>query len=210
MTDESSKEVLPPSVEPRKRAYRITGNRSRVPPPVSQEVAREIEARFWPKVRRGNEDECWPWQASKTKGYGMIFAWGRPQYAHRVAYALQNGSVPEGADVLHKCDNPPCCNGKHLFLGDQLANMRDRNAKGRANYIAGEQVWSARITAEIARAIYDAEGTYREIAEKHSVSLQTVHRIKAGQSWRAVTGGVSKARYNNVRRAIASRETKAA
>jgi hypothetical protein len=103
-----------------------------VPLPLSQAKAREIQFRFWRKVKMGADDECWLWQAkARLREYGQFRAWGRPQYAHRVAYALGNGDIPEGAYVLHKCDTPLCCNPAHLFLGDQAANMKDRFAKGR-------------------------------------------------------------------------------
>lgn len=207
MSDESSEKVLPPTVASTKRPYRITGNRTRVPPPVSQEAAREIEYRFWPKVSKRGEDECWPWCGSLTKGYGMIFAWGRPQYAHRIAYALQNGSVPLGADVLHRCDFTRCQNGKHLFLGDQDANMKDKKAKGRTNNPKGEACHFAKITAETALAIYNAKGDLREVATQFNVSRGHVSAIKLGLRWRQVTGGAPKPRYNNVRKAIASRAT---
>jgi len=102
------------------------------PPPLSVEKAKEIEYRFWPKVKIRGPDECWLWRAkAKIRGYGQIFAWGRPQYAHRIAYALGKGPLALGDHVLHKCDVPLCCNPNHLFLGDQVANMKDRFAKGR-------------------------------------------------------------------------------
>lgn len=103
-----------------------------VPPPLSHEKALEIEHRFWPKVKIGAPDECWLWQAkARLREYGAIMAWGRPQYAHRIAYALGRGSLALGDYVLHRCDVPLCCNPNHLFLGDQRINMQDRYAKGR-------------------------------------------------------------------------------
>lgn len=103
-----------------------------VPPALNWDQAREIQDRFWPKIKVAGPDECWLWQAkSRLREYGQFRAWGRPQYAHRIAYALGKGDLPEGAFVLHRCDTPLCCNPNHLFLGDQAANMRDRFAKGR-------------------------------------------------------------------------------
>jgi hypothetical protein len=107
-----------------------------VPPPLSWAKAREIAYRFWEKVKIGAPDECWLWQAAKCRGYGSIFAWGRPQPAHRIAYALGRGDLLLGDHVLHKCDTPLCCNPEHLFLGDQAANMKDRFAKGRIRVLA--------------------------------------------------------------------------
>lgn len=167
-----------------------------IPPPLSTEKAREIEYRFWTKVQKGADNECWPWQSSISRGYGMIAGWGRPQYAHRIAYALVRGDIPLGGHVLHECDNPVCCNPKHLFLGDQLANMRDRNAKGRANWARGERAGHAKLTEAQALEIYNAKGLFREIAEKYGVNPGTVFKIKMGKSWRHVTGGEPQPTYH--------------
>lgn len=64
-------------------------------------------------------------------GYGKISFNGRPIGAHRMAWILTNGPIPDGASVCHRCDNPPCCNPEHLFLGTQDDNMADMNTKGR-------------------------------------------------------------------------------
>jgi hypothetical protein len=88
--------------------------------------------RFWDKVRMGLPDECWEWRASTNSyGYGKFGIVGRVLGAHRIAWELSHGPVPEGQCVLHRCDNPPCCNPAHLFLGTQADNMRDCKAKGR-------------------------------------------------------------------------------
>jgi hypothetical protein len=166
-------------------------------PAVTPADAQEIEPRFWPKVDRRGPNECWLWQSSRSRGYGTIFAWGRPQYAHRIAYALQRGPVPAGVQVLHTCDNPPCCNPSHLFLGTQLDNMRDRNSKGRANVARGERAGTATLTNEQALAIYSASGLYREIAAAFSTTVAVVGKIKHGKTWRHVTGGARKRRYRN-------------
>ena len=91
--------------------------------------------RFWAKVKKNGPNECWLWQASKTShGYGKIGSGGKygPSLrAHRVSYEIHYGSIPNGLNVLHTCDNPPCCNPGHLFLGTQSINNWDRAKKGR-------------------------------------------------------------------------------
>lgn len=76
---------------------------------------------------------CWEWTgACVTKGYGHITSGrGRQITVHRVAFELTNGPIPAGMFVLHRCDNPPCFNPEHLFLGTNLDNMRDAKSKGR-------------------------------------------------------------------------------
>lgn len=94
---------------------------------------RTIEERFWQKVAKGIESACWPWQARKLKqGYGQFqIRRGLWKYAHRMAWELTHGNIPEGLHVLHSCDHPPCCNPKHLWLGTHQQNMADMKLKGR-------------------------------------------------------------------------------
>jgi hypothetical protein len=94
--------------------------------------------RFWKKVdQSGGPDACWVWTAGRggTMGYGS-FQMGTYRNthhvrAHRMAWELTNGPIPAGKYVCHRCDNPPCCNPAHLFLGTQGDNLRDMYAKGR-------------------------------------------------------------------------------
>lgn len=86
--------------------------------------------RFWNKVDRSGD--CWTWQGSRDrKGYGRVSVNQRPVLAHRFSWTLSHGPIPDGLCVLHKCDNPPCVNPEHLFLGTIADNNRDMVAKGR-------------------------------------------------------------------------------
>lgn len=88
--------------------------------------------RFWSKVRRGSASECWPFTGScDPKGYGRFHHLGNGRLAHRVAWELVNGAPPPGLQACHKCDNPPCCNPAHLFLGTDAENKSDMRSKGR-------------------------------------------------------------------------------
>jgi hypothetical protein len=100
----------------------------------------DVEMRFWDKVRIG--DGCWEWQASKrATGYGQFAYLGKPSVkAHRVAWMLNRGLIPDGVCVLHRCDNPGCVRPSHLFLGTQEDNIRDREVKGRSP--TGDAHWS--------------------------------------------------------------------
>lgn len=94
-------------------------------------VLTEKEAqRFWSKVNKSGE--CWKWTAGKTiDGYGRVRCNGRLWLAHRVSWSIANNAIPDGVCVLHRCDNPPCCNPDHLFLGTRLDNNADKTRKGR-------------------------------------------------------------------------------
>jgi hypothetical protein len=88
--------------------------------------------RFLNKVKVGDSEECWEWQASKRSGYGAFKYSGRVMGAHVVSWELFNKEkVPVGMCVCHKCDNPPCVNPNHLFLGTKKDNAIDMVSKGR-------------------------------------------------------------------------------
>lgn len=102
-------------------------------------TAKQIRS-FWDKVNKMGADECWEWTGSRTPlGYGRIHS---NQYAHRVSWELHNGSIPKGLYVLHECDNPPCVNLNHLWLGTQKQNIQDRDKKGRGFF--GSEEWKTR------------------------------------------------------------------
>ena len=93
-----------------------------------------IAEQFWSRVEK--TDSCWLWTGSTNKyGYGLTHRGGPNQAttrrAHRMAWELCNGPIPKGLWVLHKCDNPPCVNPDHLFVGNRSDNMKDAAAKGR-------------------------------------------------------------------------------
>lgn len=88
--------------------------------------------RFWSKVDRRGDDECWLWTAStRGIGYGLFSVLYQSFGAHRIAYTITHGDIPSGLCVCHRCDVPRCVNPAHLFLGTHADNRRDCQEKGR-------------------------------------------------------------------------------
>lgn len=160
-----------------------------------------LEERFWEKVDVRGPGECWPWTAStRGFGYGQIAA-GAPSRkileAHRVSWEIHNGPIPvgeghHGTCVLHTCDNPPCVNPQHLFLGTFTDNMQDRDEKGRTRggKLAGEEHGRAKLTGE---QVFEIRQTYVKrsrtygtyaLARKYGVCNTTIGRIVNGKHWR--------------------------
>jgi hypothetical protein len=94
---------------------------------------KSLAEQFWTKVNMGG-DGCWNWTASTMpSGYGCLRVEGKTKSSHRTVWQLERGEIPHGLCVLHVCDNRRCVRPDHLFLGTRVDNIRDMEAKGRAN-----------------------------------------------------------------------------
>lgn len=147
------------------------------------------DERFWAAVDQtpgqGPGGQCWEWRKGRVEqGYGRLSLGRGEVRAHRHAYSLAFGAIPEGLFVLHKCDNPPCCNPAHLFAGTHDDNMADMAAKGRS--LQGERHHKSKLTDDEVRAIR-ADGRMQiEIAEAFGVTQGLVGMIKRGELWKHV------------------------
>lgn len=153
-----------------------------------------LEDRLWSRVdRSGGPDACWPWVGGggHVFGYGQIWDadLGRAEGAHRVAYRLVNGAIPEDAPCIrHTCDNPPCCNPAHLVAGTQSENLGDMSARGRRGSYdrRGESNPFARLSASDVREIrarYAAGERPKAIGRSYGVTRSCVGRIVSRQTW---------------------------
>lgn len=135
------------------------------------------------------EAGCLVWTGSKDGrlGYGKLRWNGPMRYAHRLAWELANGPVPEGLVLRHTCDNPPCIEITHLLLGTQTDNVADCFARGRQSERSGEANNSARLTWTAVRLIREARSTgagLKEIAERFGISMSQAHNITAHKQWK--------------------------
>jgi hypothetical protein len=141
--------------------------------------------RFWSKVRK--TDDCWLWVGGKTKaGYGAIGTGPRKvELSHRLSWIWHRGTIPDGAYVLHRCDNRACVNPAHLFLGSHVENIADCVAKGR--HAHGNGNGNAKLTPDLVdelRALRKEGRSYKWLAHYAGVSHTTARKAIVGQTWR--------------------------
>lgn len=130
---------------------------------------------------------CVEWQGAHShKGYGEFWLDGSMRQAHRVAWEIEYGPIPEGMWVLHSCDNRGCVNPKHLFLGTHRDNMADMVAKGRGAGARGARNGNASLTEREVSAIRFLLGygeSQRRVAQKFGVSQSLVGKIARREVW---------------------------
>jgi hypothetical protein len=163
--------------------------------PLPKPTPEDVE-RFWSKVDKGAPNECWEWTGyTNEDGYGG-FSYdtsshgpGRHSFqSHRFAYFVNTEINPGKNLVLHTCDNPPCCNPDHLFLGTAKDNIEDCVRKGRhvPTGSPGETNPKAKLTEAQVQLIREMNGSQRAIAKCFGVAKFTVQRIRSGAGWKHV------------------------
>ena len=158
-------------------------------------VGRTIFERLWEKVDVRGGEECWPWIASTSAGkagggYGRIYDGRKRRVVPATYIALESIGVvvPNGLNALHSCDNPPCCNPRHLRPGTKLENGRDKVERGRAKGASnpGESNGSSKLKTDQVRLIRELRfrgATLREVASAFGVSEALVSMIDNRKVW---------------------------
>lgn len=154
---------------------------------------------FWRKVNKNGPfpdktieaykdlvEPCWIWTASEHGGgYGGFGIGSKVFLTHVISWIIHNGQKPVGMCVLHRCDNRPCVNPEHLFLGTRITNNLDCLTKGRIVY--GEKNGRAKLTAELvrqARTEYSFGNiSFIELGKKYGVNAMTIRPAILGRTW---------------------------
>ena len=128
-------------------------------------------------------DSCWLWKGARDgRNYGRVSVAGKNFHATRVIWELANGEIPEDMDVLHKCDNPPCVNPDHLFLGSAGDNLRDMYAKGRRSG-KGIKNGNSRLSESDVINIRTSDIPAKNLAAFYQIHPATIFKIKKKKLW---------------------------
>jgi hypothetical protein len=140
----------------------------------------------------GEDNACWEWPMLKPDTrYGTLTYYYRHYYAHRLSYEVHHGPIPDGMIVCHRCDNPPCCNPAHLFLGTDQDNSNDKLAKGRQT--RGEDLHAAKLTENQVlemRYLYSTGWLQEELSAAFGVTRSNVSMVIAGKTWKHLPGAM--------------------
>lgn len=151
-----------------------------IPSRVIQRVLKRLD-------QSGGPDACWPCAGTRLPSGYVLIGWGEDgkryaTYAHRVVLMSELGRVIEGHErALHSCDNPPCGNPRHIFLGTPKMNNEDMAAKGRST--KGERNPQAKLTVEQVKAIRVDERSSRLVALDYDVSDRHIRKVRANVAW---------------------------
>ena len=154
-----------------------------------------LSSRFWKKAMKGGADKCWEWKGNRHPRYkyGRITIDYHPWAAHRLSWEIHYGEIPAGLNVCHICDNPPCVNPDHLFLGTHEENMKDMKIKGRGKgnpNLFGVNHPKSKLTdnhiLEIRAKYSSGKYSQRELAKEYKVTQPLIHRIVSRQMWKHV------------------------
>jgi hypothetical protein len=147
-----------------------------------------VANRFFAMTAPANDGSgCLLWTGSKNqKGYGRILVNGKNRHAHRIAWELANGTIPEGMQILHRCDNPTCVNQAHLFTGTNQDNVTDMMSKGRFKPHYGETNGRSKLTKSDVLQIRASSLSNVALGKLFGVSNVVISGIRRGVGWKEI------------------------
>lgn len=161
--------------------FRYGTNMTNILDDLKQRLLKRIEI-----VEGPLDTSCWEWQGSTvTGGYGNLTFRCESIYAHRASWIVHRGPIPIELKVLHRCDNRPCINPEHLFLGTQAINLQDMVNKGR-DALRNRAILTETQVQEIKELLQNGVYSQREIGEIYSVSRSAILGIHLGYNWKHI------------------------
>lgn len=157
-----------------------------------EEYPERLKVRFLRGIKINSQTGCWEWQKFRNrKNYGCmgIRLKGRStvRMTHRIAWMIYKGEIPEGLQVCHHCDNPPCCNPDHLFIGTNRDNVLDCQRKGRANTLYGAKHGMSKLKDQdiiVICQLYALGFRQPVIATHFGIDQTNVSMIVQGKTWK--------------------------
>ena len=161
----------------------------------------KFRERLLKNIAVSGDEECWLWTGRlDPRGYGRFDVRfpgelrARPRLAHRLVYTVLVGPVPDNMMICHRCDNPPCCNPAHHFVGTPKDNFDDMVKKGRKPPLPihrGEEIKSSKLLEPQVIEILASSESACDLARKYGVTAGAIHLIKKGRNWAHLSGNSS-------------------
>ena len=163
-------------------------------PCVFKQGHQSITDKFWSRVNKNGSipehcpelGNCWEWMGAYTSKYGSFTnGLGNRTRAHKASWLINNGNIPDGLWVLHKCDNPKCVRPEHLFIGTAKENTEDMNKKARGSY--GENRPASKLTwndVDEIRLKHSNGQAIRSLAREYNVSQRAMQAVVRKENWK--------------------------
>jgi len=156
--------------------------------PYTRQEIEDLFHQSYQAVQRHYTTPCLEWQCSRVQdGYGQVRFEGKDIGAHRLSWLLNKGPIPKGLKVCHHCDNPPCVNPDHLFLGTDKDNSHDALEKGRLKPMRGSENGYSILTEEQVTEARQRWIPYKfpawKLAKEYGISAGQMERILRREAW---------------------------
>jgi len=140
------------------------------------------------RLKINHKTKCWEWTGClNVGGYGQVRINYKTQQVHRIVYKYFYGSIPENKPlVLHRCDNPKCCNPIHLYAGTDQDNMDDRVQRNPDSWPRGEKSGQSKLTEKNVLEIKNSQDSRTILAKRFNVSKMTIKYIKNRRTWKHI------------------------